>query len=69
MGRLRWRSGGFILLDALAALTIALAGMAILLASLSTLGRIAIRQSARIQALIEERNADAQDRTGIFQGK
>lgn len=69
MGRLRRSSGGYILLDALAALAIALAGMVILLASLSAFGRIAIRQSARIQALIEERNTDAQDRAGIFPGQ
>jgi hypothetical protein len=69
MGRLSGRSGGYILLDALAALAIALVGMAVLLSSLSALGRIALRQSERTRALIEARNTDAQDRTGIFRAQ
>jgi uncharacterized membrane protein len=69
MGRLRGWCGGYILLDALAALAIVLVGMAILLSSLSAIGRIALRQSARTRALIEARNTDARDRAGILRAK
>jgi bifunctional N-acetylglucosamine-1-phosphate-uridyltransferase/glucosamine-1-phosphate-acetyltransferase GlmU-like protein len=55
-------SRGFVLLDVVAAMAVALTGLAIVLGTLSSLGRIAIRQAERVHAVIEQRNTDAKDR-------
>jgi len=48
-----------VLLDVVAAMAIAVAGLALVAGSVSTLARVAMRQAARVHAIIEERNADA----------
>jgi hypothetical protein len=62
-------SRGYILLDVITAMAVALVGLVVLMGSLSTLGRIAARQAARVHSVVEQRNADAQDRAVSFQGK
>ncbi len=60
---------GYILLDALVAMAIALIGLATFMGSLSALGRIALRQAARIHTIVDQRNADEQGRAVLFQGR
>jgi type II secretory pathway pseudopilin PulG len=71
MGRLRRRrgTGGYILLDVLVAMAIAVVGLAVFLASLSGVVRTVSMQRHRILRVIEQRNADAKDQTLFFQGK
>jgi bifunctional N-acetylglucosamine-1-phosphate-uridyltransferase/glucosamine-1-phosphate-acetyltransferase GlmU-like protein len=59
-------SRGFVLLDVVAAMAVALAGLALVLGTISTLGRVAIRQAEHVHAIIEQRNADAKDRVVTF---
>jgi hypothetical protein len=61
--------GGYILLDVIAAMAIALVGLVVVMGSLATLGRIAVRQASRVHSIVEQRNADAQDQAVFFQGK
>jgi len=51
---------GYILLDALIALFIMLAGLAACLGSIGLAGRMAARTERRVVGVIEERNAQAQ---------
>ncbi len=60
---------GYILLDALVAMAIALIGLATFMGSLSALGRIALRQAARVHTIVDQRNADEQGRAVLFQGR
>ena len=53
---------GWVLLDVVAALAVAVAGLAIVAGSVSTLARVAMREAARVREIIEERNADALER-------
>ena len=77
MGGLRRRSRGvrkrgapgYILLDAIVAMVIALIGLTAVMGSLSALGRIALREGARLHSIIEQRNTDAQSHPVAFQGK
>jgi hypothetical protein len=55
-----------VLLDAVAALVVVLAGFAIVLGALSTVGSATIRQAQRVRAIVEQRNADAKDRPVDF---
>jgi hypothetical protein len=55
-------AGGYVLLDVIAALAVVLTGLVLVLGTISTLGRVTIRQAERVRVLIEQRNADAQDR-------
>jgi bifunctional N-acetylglucosamine-1-phosphate-uridyltransferase/glucosamine-1-phosphate-acetyltransferase GlmU-like protein len=66
VGGLRGASRGFVLLDVVAALAVVLTGLALVLGTVSTLGRITIRQAERVHAIIERRNADAKDRAVEF---
>ena len=60
---------GYILLDAIIAMVISLIGLAAVMGSLSTLSRVALRQTARVHTIVEQRNADAQSRPIVFQGR
>jgi hypothetical protein len=53
---------GWVLLDVVAALAVAVAGLAIVAGSVSTLARVALRQAALVREIIEERNGDAMAR-------
>jgi hypothetical protein len=53
---------GWVLLDVVAALAVAVAGLAIVAGSVSTLARVAMREAARVHEIIEERNGDAMAR-------
>jgi hypothetical protein len=55
-------AGGYVLLDVIAALAVVLTGLVLVLGTIATLGRVTIRQAERVRVLIEQRNADAQDR-------
>ncbi|HEY9593785.1 MAG TPA: hypothetical protein VHE79_04865 [Spirochaetia bacterium] len=70
MGRLRRRStGGYVVLDALVALAIALVGLVVFLGSLNGVTRIVAAQRQRVTHVIEERNADAKSAVLYFQGR
>jgi hypothetical protein len=62
-------SRGYVLLDVIAAMAVALTGLALVMGTLSTLGRVAIREAARVHAIIEQRNTDAKDRAVAFPGR
>lgn len=70
MGRLSHRAGerGYIFLDVLVAVTVALVGLAVFLASLNGVARIVAAQRQRVLRVIEQRNADAKDQARYFQG-
>jgi len=53
---------GYVLLDAVAALAVVVTGLALVLGSVSAVGRVAIRQAERVHAIVEQRNEDARDR-------
>jgi hypothetical protein len=53
---------GWVLLDVVAALAVAVAGLTIVAASVSTLARVSMREAARVREIIEERNEDALER-------
>jgi bifunctional N-acetylglucosamine-1-phosphate-uridyltransferase/glucosamine-1-phosphate-acetyltransferase GlmU-like protein len=55
-----------VLLDVVAAMAIALAGLTLVLGTISTLGRVTLRQAERVRTIIEQRNTDAKDRTVAF---
>ncbi len=59
MGGVSRGSRGWVLLDVVAAMAVAVAGLALVAGSVSTLARVAMRQAARVHEIIEERNADA----------
>lgn len=69
MGRLNRsdRDAGFFLLDVLVALFIVLVGFSAFLTGISLAESLAIRQEARVQSMIVQRNADAADRALVFQ--
>ncbi len=50
---------GYILLDVLAALAIALIGLAVFLGSLAGAGRLTAAQAERVSRTLEQRNSDA----------
>jgi bifunctional N-acetylglucosamine-1-phosphate-uridyltransferase/glucosamine-1-phosphate-acetyltransferase GlmU-like protein len=47
-------------------MAITLAGLTLVLGTISTLGRVAMRQAERVHAIIEQRNTDAKDRAVAF---
>ena len=55
-------AGGYMLLDAVAALAVVVTGLALVLGTVSAVGRVAIRQAERVHAIVEQRNADAKER-------
>jgi bifunctional N-acetylglucosamine-1-phosphate-uridyltransferase/glucosamine-1-phosphate-acetyltransferase GlmU-like protein len=57
---------GSVLLDVVAAMAIALVGLTLVLGTISTLGRVTMRQAERVHAIIEQRNTDAKDRAVAF---
>ena len=57
---------GFVLLDVLAALAIAMIGISVFLGGLSSALRIAGRQGERVQHAVEQRNADAEAQEVTF---
>ena len=57
---------GFVLLDVVAAMAITVAGLTLVLGTISTLGRVTMRQAERVHAIIEQRNTDAKDRAVAF---
>jgi hypothetical protein len=59
VGGLSRGTRGWVLLDVVAALAVAVAGLAIVAGSVSTLARAAMREAARVREIIEERNGDA----------
>jgi hypothetical protein len=64
MGRLKQgKDGGYVLLDALAALCIVLIGFSVFLGSVGVAGRMAARHLEGTFGLIEKRNAHDQERT------
>jgi hypothetical protein len=69
VGGLRGRAeDGYIVLDALVALAVALLGLVVFLGSLNAVSRIVAAQHGRIVHVIEERNADAKGAVLYFQG-
>jgi hypothetical protein len=67
MGRLsREKDGGYVLLDALAALCIVLIGFSVFLGSIALAGRTAGRRMEETMALIERRNAHERERAVSF---
>ena len=68
MGRLSKREeGGYILLDVLVALFIVLVGFVVVLGGMSLTWSLAAKQNARVQSMIQQRNADAKDHPVVFQ--
>ncbi|MGA2641445.1 MAG: hypothetical protein ABSG21_11170 [Spirochaetia bacterium] len=69
MGRLTraHAEAGYILLDVLVALFIVLVGLTTLLGSMRAAGSVAVKQNARVQSMIQQRNADAKDHPVVFQ--
>jgi type II secretory pathway component PulJ len=59
---------GYVMLDVLVAVTIALVGLAVFLTSLNGVMRIVAAQRQRVMHVIEQRNADAKDQALSFQG-
>lgn len=62
MGGVNRTAGGYMLLDAVAALAVVVTGLALVLGTVSAVGRVAIRQAERVHAIVEQRNADAKER-------
>ena len=67
--RQRRGTRGYVLLDVIVAMAIALVGLTAFMGSLSALGRISLRQASRVHTIIEQRNTDAQSRAVVFTGK
>jgi hypothetical protein len=68
MGGLKNRRGerGYILLDVLIAMGIALVGLAVFFGGLDVAARLAVVQGERVRLVVERRNADAKDRAIFF---
>jgi hypothetical protein len=74
MGGLKGRCGhrgrrgehGYILLDVLIAMCIALVGLAVFFGGLGVAARLAVVQGERVRLVVERRNADAKDRAIFF---
>jgi hypothetical protein len=58
---------GYILLDLVITLFIVMIGFAVFLGGISLAGSLSVRQNARVQGMIEERNAHAKEHTVLFQ--
>ncbi len=58
---------GSILLDLVVALSIVMVGFATFLGGISLAASLSARQNARVQAMIELRNAHAKEHTVLFQ--
>jgi hypothetical protein len=67
-GLRRHAEEGYIVLDALVALAIALFGLVVFMSSLNAVSRIVAAQHGRVIHVIEERNADAKSAVLYFQG-
>ena len=57
---------GYILLDVLIAMGIALVGLAVYFGGLSVASRLVVVQGERVRIVVERRNADAKDRPIFF---
>ncbi len=57
---------GWVLLDVLAALAIALVGLSLVIGGLSLAGRLTSAQAQRISRMLEQRNADAKAQVVTF---
>ena len=57
---------GYILLDVLIAMCIALVGLAVFFSGLAVATRLAVVQGERVRLVVERRNADAKDRAIHF---
>jgi bifunctional N-acetylglucosamine-1-phosphate-uridyltransferase/glucosamine-1-phosphate-acetyltransferase GlmU-like protein len=70
VGKLKSSRGerGYVLLDVLATLAIALVGLAVCAGGLVAAGRLVVRQSERVLQIIEQRNCDEKSRTVAFAG-
>jgi hypothetical protein len=68
-GRSRRAQRGFVLLDVLAALAIAMIGLAVFFGALSSVTRLVARQGERVQQTVTQRSSDAKSQTVTFQGK
>ena len=68
MGGLKNRQGerGYILLDVLIAMGIALVGLAVFFGGLHVAARLAVVQGERVRLIVERRNADEKDRAIFF---
>jgi len=58
---------GYILLDVVVALFIVMIGFAVFLSGISLAASLSVRQNARVQSMIEERNAHAKEQMVLFQ--
>jgi Tfp pilus assembly protein PilV len=68
MGRLKRRNqAGYILLDVLVAVFIVLVGFTVVLGGMSLTWSLAVKQNARVQSMIQQRNTDAKDHSVVFQ--
>jgi type II secretory pathway component PulJ len=63
------RERGFVLLDVLAALAIAMIGLAVFFGGLSGVTRLVARQGERVLQILAQRSSDAESQTVTFQGK
>ena len=71
MGGLKGRRGrrgehGYILLDVLIAMGIALVGLGVLFGGLGVAARLAVVQGERVRLVVEGRNAEEKDRAIYF---
>jgi len=71
MGGLRRRraAGGYVLLDVLTAMAIAVAGLAVFFSGLAAVARVVSTQEKRVLLSIEKRNGDAKSQAIFFQGE
>jgi len=58
---------GYILLDVVVALFIVMIGFAVFLGGIGLAGSLCVRQNARVQSMIEQRNIHAKEHTVLFQ--
>ncbi|MGA2480874.1 MAG: hypothetical protein ABSG63_19180 [Spirochaetia bacterium] len=58
---------GYILLDVLVALLVVTIGFGVFLGGMSLAGALSVRQKARVECLIGQRNADAAEQKILFQ--
>jgi hypothetical protein len=71
VGRLKQRvaEAGYVLLDVLVALLIVLIGFAGILGGMGATWTLAAQHNARVERMIEQRNADAKNHPVVFQKK
>lgn len=57
---------GYVLLDVLVALLIVAIGFAAFLGGISLAGSLTVRQTQRVEKMIEQRNSDAKEQRVVF---